>query len=124
MYQKKMAPPVGCGIQLTKEVLNGKWKPTLLHHIASGVQRPGALQRCIPEATRRVLTVQLNELEQHGLVGKVIYPQLPLKVTYYLTDLGRSLMLIIEAMTKWGDDNREELERVLGRSSTGLVPEI
>ena len=114
MYQKKITPTYDCGIMLTKEVLNGKWKTTLLYNIAQGVQRPGALQRRIPEATRRVLNVQLNELEQHGLVGKTIYPQLPPKVEYFLTDFGRSLMPVIEAMTQWGITHRVQLEQTLG----------
>ncbi|MBC8083167.1 MAG: helix-turn-helix transcriptional regulator [Hymenobacter sp.] len=113
MYQKKLPPAVDCGILLTKEVLNGKWKSSLLHHIAQGVQRPGALQRALPQATRRVLNVQLNELEQHGIIGKTIYPQLPPKVEYHLTDLGHSLMPVIHAMTQWGNDHRAEVEPVL-----------
>jgi DNA-binding HxlR family transcriptional regulator len=113
MYQKKLAKPFDCGILLTKEVLNGKWKTSLLYSIALGVQRPSALQRNIPGASRRVLNVQLNELEQHGLVGKTIYPQLPPKVEYHLTDFGRSLMPVIEAMTQWGEENRAKLEQVL-----------
>ncbi|MBC8152696.1 MAG: helix-turn-helix transcriptional regulator [Bacteroidetes bacterium] len=113
MYQKKIAKSFDCGILLTKEVLSGKWKTYLLYSIAYGIQRPSALQRSIPEASRRVLNVQLNELEQHGLIGKTIYPQLPPKVEYYLTDFGRSLMPVIDAMTQWGDDHRAQLERVL-----------
>ena len=113
MYQKKLPQDFDCGLLLTKEVLSGKWKSSLLHHIAQGVKRPSALQRNIPAATRRVLNVQLNELEQHGLIGKTIYPQLPPKVEYHLTDFGRSLLPIIHAMTQWGNDNREQLEQVL-----------
>lgn len=113
MYQKKIPKPFDCGILLTKEVLNGKWKTSLLYSIAQGVQRPSALQRNIPWASRRVLNVQLNELEQHGLIAKTVYPQLPPKVEYYLTDFGRSLMPVIEAMTQWGDDHRAQLEQVL-----------
>ncbi|WP_236668757.1 winged helix-turn-helix transcriptional regulator [Hymenobacter rubidus] len=113
MYQKKIAPDFECGIVLTKEVLNGKWKSSLLYQIAMGVQRPSALQRNIPDATRRVLNVQLNELERHGLISKTIYPQLPPKVEYSLTDFGRTLLPVIEAMTHWGNEHRERLEQIL-----------
>ena len=113
MYQKKIAKSYDCGILLTKEVLGGKWKPALLYNIALGVRRPSALQRRLPEASRRVLTVQLNELEQHGLVGKTIYAQLPPKVEYYLTEFGRSLLPILDAMTQWGEQHRAQLEQVL-----------
>lgn len=114
MYQRKIPQSFDCGILLTKEVLSGKWKTALLYNIAMGVQRPSAMQRRIPDASRRVLNVQLNELEQHGLIGKTIYPQLPPKVEYYLTDFGRSLLPIIDAMTQWGEDHRGQLEQALG----------
>jgi DNA-binding HxlR family transcriptional regulator len=121
MYQKKIAPDFGCGIVLTKEVLNGKWKSSLLYQIAMGVQRPSALQRHIPDATRRVLNVQLNELERHGLISKTIYPQLPPKVEYSLTDFGRTLLPVIEAMTRWGNEHRERLEQILLAEGTTEV---
>lgn len=114
MYKKKLPQSFDCGILLTKEVLNGKWKTALLYNIAAGVQRPSAIQRRIPDASRRVLNVQLNELEQHGLISKTIYAQLPPKVEYYLTDFGRSILPIIDAMTQWGNDHRKQLEQVLG----------
>ena len=113
MYQKKIAPDFDCGIVLTKEVLNGKWKSSLLYQMAMGVQRPSALQRNIPGATRRVLNVQLNELERHGLISKTIYPQLPPKVEYSLTDFGRTLLPVIEVMAQWGNAHRERLEQLL-----------
>jgi DNA-binding HxlR family transcriptional regulator len=109
MYQKKIPPSLDCGIVLTKEVLNGKWKPSLLYHIGQGVQRPSALQRHLPDATRRVLNVQLNELERHGLISKIIYPQLPPKVEYSLTEFGRTLLPVIEAMSNWGTAHRAQL---------------
>ena len=116
MYQKKIVNTLACGSVLTKEVLHGKWKSTLLSCIAQGIQRPSALQRSIPSATRRVLNAQLTELEQHGLVGKTIFPELPPKVEYHLTGLGRSLLPVIEVMEQWGNTHRPELEPVLAQS--------
>jgi DNA-binding HxlR family transcriptional regulator len=113
MYQKKIANTLTCGSVLTKEVLHGKWKSTLLACIAQGIQRPSAMQRMVPSATRRVLNVQLNELEQHGLISKTIFPELPPKVEYHLTDLGHSLLPVIEVMEQWGNAHRSELEQVL-----------
>ena len=117
MYQKKIDRTLDCGVVLTKEVLHGKWKSTLLYFIAQGVQRPSGLQRAIPMATRRVLNIQLNELEQHGLLSKTIFPQLPPKVEYQLTSLGQSLLPVIDAMEQWGDTHRAELEKVLAAPS-------
>ena len=98
---------------LTKEVLNGKWKSSLLLQLSRGVQRPSTLQRVIPEATRRVLNVQLNELERHGLISKTIYPQRLLKAAYSLTDFSRTLLPVIEAMSNWGTAHRARLEYLL-----------
>lgn len=115
MYERKTPLTMDCGLHLTKEVLNGKWKPALLHAISMGAQRPSEMVRLLPEATRRVLNVQLKELEGHGMIEKKTYAQLPPKVEYSLTDVGRSLMPIIDAMNQWGDANRNFLETVITR---------
>jgi DNA-binding HxlR family transcriptional regulator len=120
MYQKKIVNTLTCGSVLTKEVLHGKWKSTLLAGIAQGIQRPSAMQRMLPSATRRVLNVQLNEMEQHGLISKTIFPELPPRVEYYLTDLGRSLLPVIEVMEQWGNAHRTELEQVLAGNLVAL----
>lgn len=73
--------------------------------------------RVLRGATRRVLTVQLKELEEHGMIEKKIYPQLPPKVEYSLTEIGWSLMPIIDAMNKWGDTNRQLLETVIAQDA-------
>ncbi|MFD1875588.1 winged helix-turn-helix transcriptional regulator [Hymenobacter bucti] len=86
---------------------------TLLVGIAQGIQRPSALQRMLPSATRRVLNVQLTELEHHGLVSKTIFAELPPRVEYELTDLGRSLLPVIEVMEQWGNTHRTALEQAL-----------
>ncbi len=106
MYQKKIANTLDCGAVLTKEVLNGKWKTTLLSFIAQGVHRPSDLQRSIPGITQRVLHVQLAELEQHGLLRKTIFAQLPLKVEYHLTSLGNSILPVIAVLEQWGNTHR------------------
>ncbi len=113
MYERKIPLPIECGLYLTKEVLNGKWKANLIYAISENIKRPSDMQRALPEATKRVLNVQLKELENHGIVIKKIYHQLPPKVEYSLTELGKSLMPIIDAMNHWGDDNRAFLEKVI-----------
>lgn len=120
MYQKKIANTLNCGSVLTKEVLHGKWKSTLLSCIAQGIERPSAMQRTIPSATRRVLNMQLNELEQHGLISKTVFPELPPKVEYQLTSLRLSLLPVIEVMEQWGNTHRTELEQVLAGSLAAL----
>lgn len=115
-YTKKIPLDLNCGLDLVKEVLYGKWKIHLLYFISQGAKRPGELQRKIPAATRRVLNVQLNQLEDHGLIAKKIYAELPPKVEYSLTELGQSVLPMITALGKWGDDHQEHLRRVIERS--------
>ena len=80
MYRRKIPIELNCGLDLVKEVIYGKWKIHLIFFIAQGNKRPGQLQKKIPRATRRVLNVQLNELERHGFISKKIYAELPPKV--------------------------------------------
>lgn len=113
MYERKMLPNLNCGLDLIGEVLYGKWKIRLLWFISEGNQRPSELQRKIPDATRRVLNIQLKELEDHGLVTKEIFPVLPPKVEYRLTELGKTLIPVISALGQWGDKNEEHLRSVI-----------
>ncbi|KAA0128383.1 helix-turn-helix transcriptional regulator [Chryseobacterium sp. SN22] len=115
MYERKIPLTIDCGLHLTREILNGKWKPALLNAISLDIKRPSEMLRMLPGATRRVLNVQLKELEDHGIIRKKTYPQLPPKVEYSLTEIGWSLMPIIDAMNAWGDDNRDFLEKVIAQ---------
>ncbi|MFZ6665713.1 winged helix-turn-helix transcriptional regulator [Peijinzhouia sedimentorum] len=113
MYERKIPLNLECGLDLIGEVLYGKWKIRLLWFINEGYKRPSELQRKIPEASRRVLTIQLKELESHELISKVIYPVVPPKVEYSLTDFGKTLIPVISALGQWGDQNEERLRSVI-----------
>ncbi|WP_290791588.1 winged helix-turn-helix transcriptional regulator [Flavihumibacter sp. UBA7668] len=113
MYERKILPNLNCGLDLIGEVLYGKWKLRLLWFIHEGYKRPSELQRKIPDASRRVLNIQLNELEAHELVEKKIYPVVPPKVEYSLTEFGQTLIPIISAMGNWGDEYEERLREVI-----------
>ena len=115
MYQRKIPIELNCGLDLVREVIYGKWKIHLIYFISQGIKRPGDLQRRIPGATRRVLNVQLNQLEQHGLISKKIFAELPPRSEYALTELGKSVLPIVNALGKWGDDHQEELRRVISK---------
>ncbi len=113
MYERKIPLNLNCGLDLTGEVLYGKWKIRLLWFINEGFKRPSELQRKIPDASGRVLHIHLNELEKHELISKVIYPQVPPKVEYSLTEFGETLIPVIAALGQWGDENEERLRSVI-----------
>lgn len=113
MYERKIPLSLNCGLDLIGEVLYGKWKLRLLWFIEQGHKRPSELQRKIPDASRRVLTIQLKELEDHELIAKVIYPVVPPKVEYSLTDFGKTLLPVIVAIGGWGDAHEERLRSVI-----------
>lgn len=113
MYERKIPLNLNCGLDLVGEVLYGKWKIRLLWFIHEGNKRPSELQRKIPDASRRVLNIQLKELEDHGLISKVIYPVVPPKVEYSLTDFGKTLIPVISTLGNWGDKHEERLRSVI-----------
>ena len=106
MYERKIPINLGCGIEVTMNIIGGKWKPYLINCITKGYHRPIDFQKVIEGATKRVLTQQLNELEEMGIVRKVVYPVVPMKVEYFLTELGNSLVPIIRMMDDWGNKHR------------------
>jgi len=102
MYKKKISKDFQCGIVITMEILGGKWKPCLIRKIYNGIKRPNELHRQYPAASPRVLNQQLTELVNHGIIEKKVYPILPYKVEYYLTEVGLSLLPLIHQIEKWG----------------------
>ena len=118
MYERKTIPNLNCGLDLIGEVLYGKWKIRLLWFINEGHKRPSELQRKIPDATRRVLNIQLKELEDHELVVRKIYPVVPPKVEYSLTEFGESLIPVISSLGNWGDTHQERLRTLIVKRFT------
>jgi len=113
MYKRKIPIVLDCGLDLVAEVLYGKWKMKMLYFISKGYMRPSEMQRKIPAASRRVLNMQLKELEQHELINKTIHSQIPLKVEYSLTKFGKSLIPVINTLGEWGDKNEKRLQQVI-----------
>jgi len=123
MKDRKIPLNLNCGLDLIGEVLYGKWKIRLLWFINEGHKRPSELQRKIPEASRRVLNIQLKELEEHELISKIIYPVVPPKVEYSLTDFGKTLIPVISALGNWGNENEIRLRNVILKESESLSVE-
>lgn len=116
MYERKIPVNLDCGVYLFKEVIDGKWKLSLLYHIGHGIRRPSQLLKKLTGSTRRVLSMQLNQLEAHELVTKTIFPELPPRVEYHLTAFGETLLPVIAVMGAWGDTHQARLRRVVAHA--------
>ena len=92
-----------CPVETTLSLIGGKYKALILWHLSGGTLRFNQLQKAVT-ATPRMLTLQLRELEHDGLITRTVYPEVPPRVEYTMTDLGRSLMPILTAMRNWGAD--------------------
>jgi DNA-binding HxlR family transcriptional regulator len=100
-----------CPMTATLEFIGGRWKTIILYILSSGTRRFGELSVRIPAISRKVLTQQLKELESHGLVNRVQFNEIPPRVEYSLTDLGRSLSKVLLEMENWGIERGVDLLR-------------
>lgn len=91
-----------CGVEITLGLVGGKWKGLILWHLCQKTLRFSQLKRRINGVTQKMLTQQLRELERDGLVYREVYPEVPPKVEYSLTDKGRTLEPLLVLMCEWG----------------------
>lgn len=94
----------GCPVEATLTYLDGKWKGVILFHLMDRTLRFNELRRNLPAITQRMLTKQLRELEESGLISRTVYPVVPPRVEYALTPLGSTLKPVIRALAAWGDE--------------------
>lgn len=100
MTEQQMVTPHP--VEVTLSIIGGKWKPLIVFYLLSGTKRFGEIRRFLPQATQQMVTMQLRELEQAGILHRQVYAQVPPKVEYTLTDLGRSLEPVLRQMCTWG----------------------
>ena len=91
-----------CPVEAAFDVIGGKWKGVILFHLLTKTIRFGEFRRLLPGVTQRMLTLQLRELERDGVVHREVYREVPPRVEYSLTELGKSLRPVITAMRAWG----------------------
>lgn len=94
------------------EVIAGRWKAVLLHHLFAGPQRLSELQRAMPDITQKVLIQQLRAMEEHGLVTRAVFAEVPVRVEYAATELGASLEPILAALCDWGRRHAAALDEI------------
>ena len=110
-----------CEKELTLSVIGGKWKMLILWHLGKqGTKRFSELKALIPGITQRMLVNQLRELEEDLIIDRKVYPVVPPKVEYSLTEQGKSLMPILDAMYEWGKNYMENVIGELPNSSTSV----
>ena len=98
---------LGCPVEAALEVIGGKWKGIILYHLLSETMRFNQLRRLMPEITQRMLTRQLRELEANDLISRKVYPEVPPKVEYSITEYGKTLAPVIHALQVWGSQHLE-----------------
>lgn len=91
-----------CAVEATLRVIGGRWKVLILRELFGGTQRFSALNRALPGITQKMLTQQLRELEEDGIVHRQVYQQVPPRVEYSLTSLGQTLYPVLKSMHEWG----------------------
>src|SRR5436305_14964149 len=109
MTRDDAAPAFHCPVEATLDVIGGKWKVVILFWLKDRTLRFGELRRKVPGVTERMLTQQLRELEDHGIVHRQVYAVVPPKVEYSLTPYGRTLRPITELMCTWGMQHMKRL---------------
>ncbi|MCP4521414.1 MAG: helix-turn-helix transcriptional regulator [Cytophagales bacterium] len=103
--KSKKVPNVDCPVTYCMSIIGGKWKPIILFLISKGANRFGILQKGIDGISKQVLTTQLRELENDGILERKMYAEVPPKVEYFITSKGESIFSVIHAMKNWGEEN-------------------
>lgn len=118
MEQKKATGiPAGalpaCPVETTLMLISSKWKVLILRDLLPGTKRFGELKRSVGDVSQKVLTAQLRDMEEQGLVCRKVYAEVPPRVEYSLTELGCSLKPVLDAMKNWGEDYKKLQENEL-----------
>ena len=109
MSETKAALPA-CPVETTLTLIGDKWKVLILRDLMPGTKRFGELKKSVGSVSQKVLTAQLRAMEENGLVQRKVYAEVPPRVEYSLTELGRSLKPILDSMWVWGEDYKRKYE--------------
>lgn len=99
-----------CPVETTLSLIGNKWKVLILRDLMTGTKRFGELKRSVGDISQKVLTAQLRDMEENGLISRKVYAEVPPRVEYSLTPLGESLSPILSAMKNWGENFKETLK--------------
>ena len=107
-----------CAMDITMDYIGGKWKTVVLWYLRKDKKRFSELRKLIPNITEKMLSLQLKDLETDGIVKRKIYPEVPPKVEYYLTDFGKTLVPMLEEIAKWGHRLAETKGKLVDKDKT------
>jgi DNA-binding HxlR family transcriptional regulator len=96
-----------CPVRAALDVIAGRWKPSILYELKTRARRFSDLQCALPEVTAQALTVQLRQLEADGVIARTVYPEVPVRVEYALTEQGKALSAVMDQLEQWGADYLE-----------------
>lgn len=99
-----------CPVEITLMLMGDKWKVLIIRELLEGTKRFGELKKSVGTISQKVLTANLRTMETNGLVTRKVYAEVPLKVEYTLTDTGKSLQLVLDAMLQWGETYRRKCD--------------
>ena len=99
-----------CPVEVTLTLIGDKWKVLILRDLMAGTKRFGELKKSVGNVSQKVLTAQLRAMEESGLVHREVYAEVPPRVEYSLTELGRSLKPILDSMVTWGTSYKDQVE--------------
>ncbi|MFT7004810.1 MAG: DNA-binding HxlR family transcriptional regulator [Sulfurimonas sp.] len=106
-----------CSVKVTLDIFNDQWKMSVIWHLLDGDKRFKELHEVIPEITQKTLTVKLKDLESKNIINREVFPQVPPKVVYSLTPIGKKLRPVLEDMFTWGIDYVKENGKITGDNS-------
>lgn len=109
MNEKEQKILPACPVETTLTLIGNKWKVLILRDLLPGTKRFGELKKSLGTVSQKVLTAQLRDMESDGLLIRTVYPEVPPRVEYTLTDLGMSLKSVLDAMSNWGENYKENL---------------
>lgn len=98
-----------CPVETTLTLISDKWKVLIIRDLLPGTKRFGELKKSIGSVSQKVLTSQLRQMEESGLLTRTVYPEVPPRVEYTLTELGQSLRPVLDALWNWGNNYKEKM---------------
>lgn len=113
-----------CAMDVTMHYIGGKWKTVVLWYLRKDKKRFSELKRLIPNITEKMLSLQLKTLESDRIVGRKLYPEVPPKVEYFLTDFGKTLIPMLEEIARWGRHLAEDKGKMIDQELKKKVKKV